>query len=142
MAAGVAVICSAIAMMCLLIHYVFRVKGEAWPAVSPRFRVFLSAGSLIALNILSVPVFFVFVLPESSEEFRQWLDSIVLFTWLPVSILIFLVLYFALKVVIPRTAASTVGRSLMIFWAFVTGALSILIVVPFAYVLIIAINQP
>ena len=141
LACGSAMFFSATVLLSLLIHFGFREKGESWPSASPGFRAFLSAGTLVILNILAVAAWFVLILP-TPEEFRRWFDSVVLYAWVPMTVLTFLLIYFSLRVIIPRCIASTVGWFIILAWASLAGTLSILVAIPSVYILIVALFQP
>ena len=141
LACGSAMFFSAIVLLSLLIHYGFRGNRESWPSASHGFRVFLSAGTLVILNIPAIAAWFVLILP-ASEEFRKWFDSVVLYAWVPMTVLTFLLIYFSLRVIVPLSAASTLGRFIILAWASVAGTLSILVVIPSVYIFIAMLFQP
>ena len=136
-----AIICSFLTLACLLIHYGLRAEREAWPAASAGFRVFLSAGTLVILNLVAVAGWFIYVQP-ASDELREWFDSVVIYTWTPVVVVIFLLVYFGLRILTPTMLESSVGRFSLIAWAGISGTLSILVAVPCCLLLVLSLFTP
>ena len=128
LAFGVTLVSSVISSIFLFLHYEYLAEGETWLSASPRFRAFLSAGTLVILNIIAAGAWFVYGLP-ASEAFRRWFDSVVLYTWVPLSVLTFLLTYFGLKIMVPLMSASIVGQYTILVWASLSGTLSILVTV-------------
>ena len=123
----VAIGTSTVVVVCLLRHFVFKAEEETWPATSVAFRVLLSAGTLVILNLASGVAWF-FIMVSTADDLRIWVDLMVFYTWMPLSIALFLLVYLCLGRMLPVLLASSAGRVAVSIWAFVSGAFSLVIV--------------